>query len=136
MYLSYEEYKALGGTLEETEFSRFAFRAESELNRLTFDRISDILPIPECVKRCLFELITYISKNSKNGNCAAASSVSNDGYSIVYSNPQSAEKEIYSIVHTYLANTGLMYCGTDNIEGYNFVEPIPAGTAYLLVKTE
>ena len=136
MYLSYEEYKGFGGTLTETEFDRFSFRAESELNNLTFDRVSTLLPVPECVKRCLFELITYISKTSKNGNSASVASVSNDGYSVSYAEPKSSQKEIYSIVYTYLANTGLMYRGTEKIEGYNFVEPIPDGTAYLLVKTE
>ncbi len=136
MYLTYEEYTAYGGKLGNTDFDRFSYRAESELNSTTFDRIKSLLPIPECVKRCEFELILYLSQNAKGGDAASISSVSNDGYSISYGNSKSAEQVIYDIIYTYLGNTGLMYCGTDEIKGYNFVEPIPNGTAYLLVKTE
>lgn len=136
MYLTYEEYTAYGGRLDNTDFGRFTYRAESELNNATFDRIKSLLPVPECVKRCEFELILYLSQNAKNGAASSISGISNDGYSISYDTKKSAEQIIYDIIFTYLGNTGLMYCGTDEVENYNFTEAIPDGTAYLLVRTE
>lgn len=136
MYLTYEEYQAYGGTLSNTDFDRFSFRAECELNNATFDRIKSIMPIPECVKRCEYELVLYLYNNSQNGAVSNISSISNDGYSISYSDQKTAEAALYNIIYTYLSNTGLMYCGTNDISGYNFTEAMPDGYDYLLVMTE
>lgn len=111
MYLTYDEYKAYGGNLSNTEFDRFSFRAECEINNATFDRCKNLTEIPEEVKRCEYELIEYISKNTQNGSVSSVASFSNDGYSVSYANPKDAEKQIQDIIYTYLVNTDLMYCG-------------------------
>ena len=130
MYLTYTEYTNTGGTLSGTDFDRFAFRAGSEINNVTFGRIQTLPAIPECVKRCEYELILYLSRNAKNGNAAGISNVSNDGYSISYTEQKTAQEQINDIIYTYLGNTGLMYCGTDNIKKYNFSQNAPVEYGY------
>ena len=134
MYLTYNEYKAYGGSLSESNFGRFSFRAETEIDNNTQGRLKKIADIPECVKRCEYELILYLSKNATNGAVSVVSGFSNDGYSVQYSEPKEAKAEIYGIIYTYLADTGLMYCGTDGVNGYSFTEPVKDGYSYLLVK--
>lgn len=111
MYLDYEKYKEYGGSLLNTEFNRFLFRAEKEIDILTQDRCKNLENIPEELNRCAFELIAYLSKNTSNGSVSAISNFGNDGYSVSYADQKNATQQIYDIVYTYLANTGLMYCG-------------------------
>jgi len=111
MYLTFEEYKGYGGTLSDAEFGRFNFRAECEINNATFDRCKSLSPIPEEVKRCCFELVTYLSKNAQGGAASSVSSFSNDGYSISYTDKQTAQEQISGIIYTYLVGTDLLHCG-------------------------
>lgn len=113
MYLDYEKYKEYGGNLLNTEFDRFLFRAEKEIDILTQDRCKNLKTIPEELNRCTFELIAYLSKNTSNGSVSSVKSFGNDGYSITYTDDKTASQQIYDIIYTYLANTGLMYCGVD-----------------------
>lgn len=67
MYLTYDEYMDLGGTIEEeTTFADFEFEAETILNWYTFNRLrgdekftatSDYDDDVLAVKRCIFRLI-------------------------------------------------------------------------------
>lgn len=113
MYLTYDEYKAYGGTLSESDFDRFSFRASSEINNATFGRCKLLAEIPESVKRCEFELIGYISKNTNNGAVSGVASFSNDGYSVTYADKKTAQAQISDIIYTYLADddNDLLYCG-------------------------
>lgn len=62
MYLTYEEYKNYGGTLEdETSFNDLAYDAESTINWYTFNRLfrpewASVLE-SEGLKRCMYQLI-------------------------------------------------------------------------------
>lgn len=61
MYLTYEEYQAYGGTLDETSFQDLEFDAESTINWYTFNRLfkdewKDAINTPE-FKRCVYQLI-------------------------------------------------------------------------------
>lgn len=113
MYLSYTEYTNCGGILNEAEFNRFSFRAGSEINNATLDRVKELDEIPETVKRCEYELILYLSGNAKNGAASAISSFGNDGYSVSYSDQKNAQEQIADIIYTYLVSTDLLYCGVD-----------------------
>ena len=115
MYISYDEFISYGGKIESAEFDRFNFRASCEIDNHTHGRLKPVRKsdIPDKVKRCAYELILYLSKNAPNGNISAISSVSNDGYSISYSETKSAKSTIYDIIYTYLADTDLMYCGVE-----------------------
>lgn len=111
MYLSYDDYKSFGGNLNNTDFNRFRFRAEKEIDNATLDRCKTLDTIPEEVKRCEFELVEYLSKNAKGGSASAVSSFGNDGYSVSYVEQKTAQEQIYDIIYTYLSGTDLMYCG-------------------------
>lgn len=61
MYLTYEEYQAYGGALDETSFQDLEFDAESTVNWYTFNRLfkpewSAVLET-EQLKRCMYQLI-------------------------------------------------------------------------------
>lgn len=57
MYLTYEEYKNLGGTLDETTFNDFEFESECIVNWYTFDRLKNETFYPAEVKMCVNALI-------------------------------------------------------------------------------
>ena len=106
MYLTYEQYKEYGGTLEEVTFNEYEFEARSWINWYTFNRLEndDVLE-NEKVTRCMFKLIklaelksTALSLGNQTttittgegtttiNTSAPISSQSNDGVSISYNN--------------------------------------------------
>ena len=113
MYLTFDDYTGYGGKLDDTSFSRYCFRACKEIDNLTSNRCNSLAKIPEEVKRCIFELISYFKNNVKNGSISAISSFGNDGYSMSFVDQKTAEQQIYDIIYTYLSSTGLMYCGVN-----------------------
>lgn len=97
MYLTYDEYKKMGGKLEEPEFTGFEYEAENLIDWYTFNRLhtgyeqSD--EYPEAVKRCVYKLISLAKQKQntlslgvdQNGNTTASvASQSNDGVSISF----------------------------------------------------
>lgn len=63
MYLTYDEYIDMGGTLEdETAFEQLEFEARSIIDWWTFNRLRKQTTYPEAVKRCMFKLITLIQE--------------------------------------------------------------------------
>lgn len=93
MYLSYEEYREMGGTLDNTAFSNYLIDAETLVDWYTFNRLHNEIDIPVRVKQCVFKLISLADMKAKSfvlgrevdgtGN-AAVSAQSNDGVSISY----------------------------------------------------
>lgn len=91
MYLTYENYKSLGGTLDETDFNRFEFQVEAQINYATFNRLKGDTVIPEEVTRLSFYLVDLMEKKAaafslgktENGT-AYITTQSNDGVSISY----------------------------------------------------
>ena len=61
MYLTYEEYQSMGGTLDETAFNDFEYEAETIVNWYTFDRLKDETEYPAELSRCMYRLI-YLAK--------------------------------------------------------------------------
>ena len=57
MYLTYQEYKEMGGSLSETAYPRFERKAEYHMDYWTLDRIKKLEEIPECVKDAMYEVI-------------------------------------------------------------------------------
>lgn len=124
-YLSYAEYKALGGTLTETPFKILEFEARQNVDKYTFGRLKELESQNEEVKLCIYKLIGMLdSYNSQETQNKAVSSENTDGYSISYQTPsksliESKNSEIQSIVKEYLVDckledgTPYMYCGAD-----------------------
>ena len=100
MYLTYEEYKAMGGTLEETPFNNFAFDAESLINWYTFNRLVN-MEVSDTVKMLTFRLIdleaseaSVLPTPSSGGTGGVGGSImsqSNDGFSTSYNTLSASE---------------------------------------------
>ena len=61
IYLTYTEYKEIGGTLEETAFIRNIDRACSIIDNATHKRIECMVEVPQKAKALCRELIDYMS---------------------------------------------------------------------------
>ena len=85
-YLSYEEYKSLGGTLGEMPFNILELKARQIINERTQNRLKDVEKIPQEVKICVYDLIQIINKynNSNNSTSSNISSENTDGYLVTY----------------------------------------------------
>lgn len=96
MYLTYDEYQELGGTLDSTTFSEYEFEARCKIDWWTFNRLKNEESYPEEVKRCMYKLIKLIQQvqeasvldgeggQSSGSSAAGISSMSNDGVSVSY----------------------------------------------------
>lgn len=116
-YLTYDEYKALGGSLDQTPFNLLEYEARRIIDSRTLQRLKGINQIPQEVKMCMFSLINTIngyanqSQTSKN-----ISSESVGSYSVSYitgnqiqETINSKNAELTDIVLTYL--TGVIVNG-------------------------
>ena len=91
MYLTYEEYQNMGGTLDETTFNDLIFEAESILNHYTFNRLVNDTEFPYAVKRSVYEILKLVNNKAntlnsggEDGSVGQIASQSNDGVSISY----------------------------------------------------
>lgn len=123
MYLTYEEYQSMGGTLDSTAFADCEMEAEAVVNWYTFDRLKKDTTFSEDVKKCMYLLIKYIALQSNLGgvsgdsdgatsssNGAGIASQSNDGVSESYNVLSATElmenskSKIDSIIKTGLSS--------------------------------
>ena len=119
-YLTYEEYKALGGTLDLSPFNLLEFESRRQIDLRTQQRLKGIQyeNVPEEVKLCMFQLIKTINNYNKSLTTASVSgtiaSESIDGYSVSYATDsesksvvESKDEEVGDIIFTYL--DGVIY---------------------------
>jgi hypothetical protein len=85
-YLTYDEYKALGGTIDQTPFNLLEFEARKKIDERTFGRLKNADNLPQEVKMCMFALINSINSygSSTSGNNKNIASETTDGYSVSY----------------------------------------------------
>ena len=123
-YLTYQEYLALGGTLEEMPFNLLEFNARKKIDERTFGRLVDKGQEYKEVKLCIYNMIiTLNSYSSYDTQNKAISSENTDGYSISYGTPQKSiteakNSELEDIINSYLANVVIdnvpvLYRGAD-----------------------
>ena len=123
-YLTYQEYLALGGTLDEMPFNLLEFDARKKIDEKTFERLVDKGQEYKEVKLCIYNMIiTLNSYSSYDTQNKAISSESTDGYSISYGTPQKStteakNSELEDIIDTYLSNlivddVPVLYRGAD-----------------------
>ena len=123
-YLTYQEFKALGGTLDEMPFNLLEYNARMKIDERTFGRLVDKGQEYQEVKLCVYNMIiTLNSYSSYDTQNKAISSESTDGYSISYGTPQKSvveakNGELEDIMNSYLANividnVPVLYRGTD-----------------------
>lgn len=116
MYLTYDEYKTMGGTLEEVPFTDFEFQAEVQINYATFSRLKADKVITNEVKRLTKYLIDLLEKHAaafslgrgSEGSGAYVTSQSNDGVSVSYNGMSSTDlvtmckTEVQNAIKSYL----------------------------------
>ena len=124
-YLTYNEYRALGGTIELTPFNLLEFEARRKIDERTLGRLKNVVSVPQEVKMCVFALINSINSygSSTSGNNKNIASESTDGYSVSYVTGgtiqemvQSKSVELNDIINTYLVGVivngeHIMYAG-------------------------
>ena len=123
-YLSYEEYKSLGGTLGEMPFNILELKARQIINERTQNRLKNIEEMPQEVKICVYDLIQIINKynNSNNSTSSNISSENIDGYSVTYKSgtelteeqkkqyDDAMETDLYGVI---VDNTPILYLGVN-----------------------
>ena len=112
-YLTYVEYKELGGTLDEPSFKLLEFEARQIIDKYTFGRLKELITQNQEVKLCDYKLISTLNSyttldNQKHG----IASESIDGYSITYTDTNSSvieakNDQLRDIVKTYLVDCKL-----------------------------
>lgn len=118
-YLTYNEYKSLGGTLDQNSFSLLEYNARKEIDLRTRNRLKDLETIPEDVKLCVYNLINSIQVYVQDASVGKTSErVGN--YSVNYGNAseiiKSKKSEIDDIILSDLYgvivnNEHVIYCG-------------------------
>ena len=123
-YLTYEEYKSLGGTLGEMPFNILELKARQIINERTQNRLKDVEKIPQEVKICVYDLIQTINKynNPNNSTSSNISSENIDGYSVSYKSgtelTEEQKKQYDDVMETDLYgvivdNTPILYLGVN-----------------------
>lgn len=123
-YLTYTEYKALGGSLDITPFNLLEFEARRIIDSRTLQRLKGINQIPQEVKMCMLSLVdtinSYVNKSQTSKNI---SSESVGSYSVNYitgtqiqETIKSKNAELTDMVVTYLTGVivdgeHIIYCG-------------------------
>lgn len=124
-YLTYDEYKALGGTIDQTPFNLLEFEARRKIDERTFGRLKNVVVLPQEIKMCMFALINSISGYSSciSSNNKSIASESIDGYSVNYTTGGTVQEivnsknvELNDIITTYLFgvivnNEHILYIG-------------------------
>lgn len=127
-YLTYEEYKALGGDLDLLPFNLLEFEIRRKIDIRTQNRLQGVDKLPQEVKLCAYKMIDTISNYAKtmaetSGNMVASESI--DGYSVNYLTGgeitniiSSKNAELEDIMENYLMNVvvngkHIMFLGVD-----------------------
>ena len=128
MYLTYDEYLDMGGTVDETAFTRLEYKACKEIDRETFNRVkygmeNEYLSEDdeEAVKECVFQLISIMRNDFSNSENKVINSISNDGVSESYAilrDIKEFRNTIENVIIDYLSNVHLenipvLYRGAD-----------------------
>lgn len=125
-YLSYEEYKSLGGTLGEMPFNILELKARQTINERTQNRLKNVEKIPVEVKVCVYHLVSIASSYQSKISDVTVASESTDGYSISYKSgtelTEEQKKQYNDIMETDLYgvivdNMPILYLGA-NINYY------------------
>ena len=123
-YLTYEDYKSLGGTLGEMPFNILELKARQIINERTQNRLRNIEEIPQEVKICVYDLINTMNKYnlSNNSTSSNVSSENTDGYSVTYKSgtelTEEQKKQYDDVMETDLYgvivdNTPILYLGVN-----------------------
>ena len=119
-YLTYQEYKGLGGTLDLTPFNVLEFEARRRIDELTYNRLVGGENIPDEVKMCEFAIINKVLKAYDEEIGRGKTSESVGSYSVSYNSDikkliEDKRIEIQDIILTDLF--GVVYNGEHILYG-------------------
>ena len=110
-YLTYEQYKALGGTLDRMPFELLEYEVRRRIDERTQNRLKGIETIPQEIKLCEFKLMNVMSSYDEGLDSVSRNiaSENTDGYSVSYVTGSQIQEvlktkanEIDDIIMTYL----------------------------------
>lgn len=120
IYLTYTEYKEIGGILEETAFNRNIDRACGIIDNATHNRIECMTEVPQKVKPLCRDLLEYLVENNTvkivTSRSQSAGGVS-ESESYATKTADDVYGDIQNILYDYLGNekddkgTPLLYRG-------------------------
>lgn len=121
IYLTYEEYTEIGGTLDLTAFNRNIDRACGVIDNATHNRIECMADVPQRVKALCRDLVEYLAKNDTTEIAVTSRSQSAGGVSESESYATKTADDVYgdiqNMIYDYLLNvtndngTPLLYRG-------------------------
>ena len=116
MYLTYAEYQAYGGTMDQTAYTLAELKARKRIDSLTQGRVANMDAVPTEVKAAMFEIIQVDSAFSASAQVAApvVASFTTDGYSESYGSAESRSKAAEAQL---LATVGRLLYGVADNEG-------------------
>ena len=87
-YLTYEEYKGLGGTIDQVSFNLLEFECRKKIDIRTQNRLINVTEIPQEVKICIFKMIdksfSYDSKiNDINSKMIKSENLRNEALRLI-----------------------------------------------------
>lgn len=121
IYLTYDEYKEIGGTVEATAFNRNIARASGMIDNATFCRIEKMSKVPENAKHLCRDLIDCLIGNSTTDLTVTSRSQSagavSESESYEVKSAEDLQNEITTMIYDYLGScvddngTPLLYRG-------------------------
>lgn len=125
-YLTYNEYKSLGGTLGEMPFNLLEFKCRKIIDNLTFNRLVNLDTQKQEVKLCIYDMMTISNKYEKlsSKQSQGITSENTDGYIVNYGSISTEQEkiritELENCVRDYLIDcyltdgTPYLYCGVN-----------------------
>ena len=105
MYLTYEEYMAMGGTLAEAEYALAEFRARKRLDYLTAGRIQAMAEVPGAVKQCVLSIVKAegVLGTGAQADAPPVASFVSDGYSETYASPAQRAEALEAALNAEIA---------------------------------
>ena len=113
IYLTYDEYKEIGGTIDLTAFNRNIARASGMIDNATFCRIEKMSKVPENAKHLCRDLIEYFVRNNVTDLTVTSRSQSagavSESESYAVKTVEEAQEEVTRMIYDYLGG-----CFTDD----------------------
>ena len=108
MYLDYQTYKNMGGTLDNSAFTTAERKAEylvnSQAGGKTGERLSEFSTLPQAVKDCVFGLVNHLTEYGGKMVASESQSLGGQSESVSYVtvSAQEAQEAALDIIYMYL----------------------------------
>jgi hypothetical protein len=122
MFLTYQQYLAMGGSLNESDFNKRNRKAESLIRSQsggqTGNRIDKMASVPQAIVECVYDLIDFLTDNANSTLTSESQSSGgvSESYSYNVNDKEEVEKDCIDIIYDefYGAKLGyLLYLGCD-----------------------